>query len=182
MFISSRDKGSKEATKFFDDFADSVFSQRWWEKSWTPEEVVHQSYKAHIYPGNLSSGDIPEEYPDYILNQMQYYDFHDYVNDICRLMEKYPDKIEDLLELCANTEMEGRRPLNRLAYYFFNDDNIRDTTIDDNRHLYLSVLQKYDFPISEYDRRIIAAYMPEFSKRNSSMDNFRGHPKLNFAS
>jgi hypothetical protein len=97
----------------------------------------------------------------------------------------YPKSFSEPRLLRAKKENGGIRlshyvPLNGLAFYFFNDQNIGDPSMDIQRLEYLHVLKLNQFPVSEFDRRTIAHYLPEFIERNKFAAGYRNDPALIF--
>ena len=170
LFFMFNECAHSESKKFLNDFSIAVKKARWWDTSrWTEPLLLEHSYLSHVYPGNINADTTPNDFIEFIVNKMRQSGLHNYINDMPRLMDKYPDKVECLLNACASTQIEGRRPLNRLAVYFFNDENRFDSSLDDKRIIYLNILAENNFPISEYDKRVIDVYMPDLIKRHPEM-------------
>lgn len=184
IYASPDKKGirhSFDSASFIEDFKQALLTARWSEKAeLTDIDVIQHAYKSFVYPGGVDTKGAPKYLTSHILRQMRKNGINDFVQDLPRLMDKFPERTFKLLQYAAEIKNDGQLPLNGLAYYFFNDQNIRDTSMDVQRLEYLHVLKLNQFPISEFDRRMIASYLPDFIARNSFACGYRNDAKLTF--
>ncbi len=153
---------SFDSQAFVDNFKDAIKSARWWEypNGVSDDDAVRHAFQSFVYPGG-------SEHPKYLVSHLIREKFKLYDDDVLdvlpALLKKHPSRTYKILKKAAKMDVEGRRPLNRLADMFFGD--VSDASMDVQRLEYLKVLKDNDFPISEFDMRVIDNALPEFLVR-----------------